>query len=87
MTTATALDWFRNLLWTAVLASGPAVLATVVVGLIMAILQAATQVNDQSVAFAPKALGIVLALVFGGPFMLTQLVQFTQRVFAAMARL
>ena len=87
MTTATALDWFRNLLWTAVLASGPAVLATVVVGLIMAILQAATQVNDQSVAFAPKAIGIVLALVFGGPFMMTELVQFTQRVFAAMARL
>lgn len=87
MTTATALDWFRNLLWTAVLASGPAVLATVVVGLIMAILQAATQVNDQSVAFAPKAIGIVLALIFGGPFMLTELVQFTQRVFAAMARL
>lgn len=87
MTTATALDWFRSLLWTAVLASGPAVLATVVVGLIMAILQAATQVNDQSVAFAPKALGIVLALIFGGPFMLTELVQFTQRVFAAMARL
>lgn len=87
MTTATALDWFRSLLWTAVLASGPAVLATVVVGLVMAILQAATQVNDQSVAFAPKALGIVLALIFGGPFMMTELVQFTQRVFAAMARL
>jgi flagellar biosynthetic protein FliQ len=87
MTTATALDWFRNLLWTAVLVSGPAILATVVVGLIMAILQAATQVNDQSVAFAPKAIGIVLALIFGGPFMLTELVQFTQRVFAAVARM
>ena len=87
MTTAAALDWFRNLLWTAVLVSGPAILATVIVGLIMAILQAATQVNDQSVAFAPKAIGIVLALVFGGPFMMTELVQFTQRVFAAMARL
>jgi flagellar biosynthetic protein FliQ len=87
MTTAAALDWFRNLLWTAVLVSGPAVLATVVVGLIMAILQAATQVNDQSVAFAPKAIGMVVALVFGGPFMLTELVQFTQRIFAAMARL
>jgi flagellar biosynthetic protein FliQ len=61
--------------------------ATVVTGLIMAILQAATQVNDQSVAFAPKAVGIVVALVVGGPFMLTELVQFTQRVFAAMARM
>jgi flagellar biosynthetic protein FliQ len=86
MSTATALEWFRSLLWTAVLASGPAILATVVVGLIMAILQAATQINDQSVAFAPKALAIVVALVVGGPFMLTELVHFTEGVFAALAR-
>lgn len=87
MTAAAALEWFRSLLWTAVLTSGPAVLATVVIGLFMAIMQAATQINDQSVAFAPKAFGIVLALAFGGPFMVTQLVEFTHRVFAAMAKL
>jgi flagellar biosynthetic protein FliQ len=87
MTAAAAIDWFRSLLWTAVLVTGPAILATVVVGLILAILQAATQVNDQSVAFAPKALAIVLALVVGGPFMLTELVHFTQGIFAAMARM
>jgi flagellar biosynthetic protein FliQ len=87
MTTASAVDWFRTLLWTAVLTSGPAVLATVAIGLVMAILQAATQVNDQSVAFAPKAFGIVLALAAGGPFMLTEMIEFTQRIFAAMARL
>jgi flagellar biosynthetic protein FliQ len=87
MTTAAALDWFRSLLWTAVITSGPAVLATVVIGLVMAIIQAATQINDQSVAFAPKALGIVIALAAGGPFMLTELIEFTHRIFAAMARL
>jgi flagellar biosynthetic protein FliQ len=87
MTAAAAIDWFRSLLWTAVLVTGPSILATVVVGLIVAILQAATQVNDQSVAFAPKALAIVLALVVGGPFMLTELVHFTHGIFAAMARM
>jgi flagellar biosynthesis protein FliQ len=87
MTTAAALDWFRTLLWTAVLVSAPAMLAAVVIGLVMAILQAATQVNDQTVAFAPKAIAIVLALVFGGPFMLGQLVHFTRGVFAAIARM
>lgn len=87
MTTAAGLDWFRSLLWTAVLATGPAVLATVVVGLIVAVLQAATQVNDQSVAFAPKALAIVLALIVGGPFMMNELVRFTHGVFAALARM
>jgi flagellar biosynthetic protein FliQ len=87
MTTAAALDWFRQLLWTAVLVTGPAVLATVVVGLIVAVLQAATQVNDQSVAFAPKAIAIVVALVVGGPFMLTELIRFTRGVFAALGRM
>ena len=87
MTAASALDWFRSLLWTAVLVTGPSILATVVVGLVVAILQAATQVNDQSVAFAPKAIAIVLALVVGGPFMLTELVHFTHGIFAAMARM
>lgn len=86
MTAALALEWFRSLLWTATLVMGPAVLATVVVGLIMAILQAATQINDQSVAFAPKALGMAIALIVGGQFMLSELVHFTHRVFAAMAR-
>jgi flagellar biosynthetic protein FliQ len=87
MSTAAALDWFRSLLWTAVLVTAPSVLAAVVVGLVMAILQAATQINDQTVAFAPKAVAIVLALVFGGPFMLTELARFTHGVFAALARL
>jgi flagellar biosynthetic protein FliQ len=87
MSTATALDWFRTLLWTAVVVTSPAMIAAVVIGLIMAILQAATQVNDQTVAFAPKAIAIVLALVFGGPFMMSELAQFTRGIFAAIARM
>ena len=51
MTTSFALDWFRQMLWVAVLSAGPVVGAVVVVGLVIAILQAATQVNDQAIAF------------------------------------
>ena len=87
MTSAAALDWFRQLLWTATLVTAPSVLAVVVVGLVMAILQAATQVNDQTVAFAPKAIAIVVALVLGGPFMMSELTKFTHAVFAAVAKL
>jgi flagellar biosynthesis protein FliQ len=87
MTSAAALDWFRQLLWTATLVTAPSVLAVVIVGLVMAILQAATQVNDQTVAFAPKALAIVVALVLGGPFMMSELTKFTNAVFAAVAKL
>ncbi len=87
MTAPAALEWFRTLLWTAVLVAGPSVLAVVVVGLVMAILQAATQVNDQSVAFAPKAIAIVLALVVSGPWMLAELTHFTTAIFASLARM
>jgi len=81
------MEWFQRLLWTALLTAGPVVLATVVIGLITAILQAATQVNDQSVAFGPKAVAVVAVLVISGQWMLTQLTQFTLAVFSAMARM
>jgi len=87
MTTAAALDWFRSMLWTATLTTAPAVLAIVIVGLVMAVLQAATQINDQTVAFAPKAIAIVVALVAAGPFMMSELSKFTHAIFAAIAKL
>lgn len=86
MTAAYALDWFREMLWTAVLAAGPVVLAVVCVGLIVAVLQAATQVNDQAVAFGPKALAVVVALVASGPWMLSQMSEFMHAVLTAMGR-
>ena len=87
MTAPNAMEWFQRLLWTALLAGGPVVLATVVIGLITAILQAATQVNDQSVAFGPKAVTVVAVLIISGQWMLAQLMQFTLAVFSAMARM
>ena len=87
MTSAAALDWFRQLLWTATLVTAPSVLAVVIVGLVMAVLQAATQVNDQTVAFAPKALAIVVALVVAGPFMMSELTKFMNAIFAAIGRM
>jgi flagellar biosynthesis protein FliQ len=87
MTVAAGLDWFRMMLWTATLVTAPSVLAVVVVGLVMAVLQAATQVNDQTVGFAPKAIAMVVALVVSGSFMMTELSKFTHAIFAAIARL
>jgi len=87
MTTAAALDWFRSMLWTATLVTTPSVLAVVIVGLVMAVLQAATQVNDQTVGFAPKALAMVAALVLAGPFMMSELTKFMHAIFAAIARM
>lgn len=87
MTIALAIDWYRKMLWTAILVGGPVILAGVVIGLIVAILQAATQVNDSAVAFAPKAVATIVTIVIAGPWMLAQLVDFTTSVFVAVGRL
>lgn len=85
MNAAEGLDWFREMLWTALLTAGPTVLAVVIVGFIVAILQAATQVNDQAIAFGPKAGAVLIALVVSGPFMLQELADFTRAAFTAIA--
>ncbi len=83
MNAGRGLDWFRELLWTALVAASPVVLTVVVVGLIIAVIQAATQVNDQAVAFGPKALAAILALVISGPFLLGEMVDFTRAILSA----
>jgi flagellar biosynthetic protein FliQ len=85
MTVAHALDWYRQMLWTAVLVGGPVILAGVAIGLVVAVLQAATQINDSAVAFAPKALATLVVIVMAGPWMLNQLVEFARSVFQAIA--
>ena len=87
MTPAFALDWFREMLWVAVLTAGPVVGTVVIVGLIMAILQAATQVNDQAVAFGPKAISSILALGLGGSWIVQQMVEFTTQALVTMGTL
>ncbi|MEM9188007.1 MAG: flagellar biosynthetic protein FliQ [Myxococcota bacterium] len=87
MTAAYALDWFREMLWTAVLAAGPVVLAVVIIGLLIAVLQAATQVNDAAVAFAPKAVVAMTALAVSGPWILSQLSEFMVQAITTMGQL
>ena len=72
-----ALAWYTEMLWAAVTAATPVVLTVVVVGLVIAIVQAATQVNDQAVAFGPKAFAAILALTVAGSFIIAEVGDFT----------
>jgi len=60
---------------------GPPLLAALVVGLVMSLVQAVTQVHEQTVAFVPKMAAVVGALVVLGPFMQATLADFTRLVF------
>jgi flagellar biosynthetic protein FliQ len=61
--------------------SGPPLAIALLVGLIMSLVQAVTQINEQTLAFVPKVLVIGGALLVLGPFMLTTLADFTHLLF------
>ncbi len=63
----------------------PILIIAVVVGLIIAILQAATQVHEQTLSFAPKAVIVALALLILGPWMINSCIEFVTYIFDLMA--
>ena len=67
-------------LWMAFILSGPVLVALLVVGLVIGILQAATSVNESSVAFIPKLLVIALVLLVAGPVSLALFVDYLREV-------
>jgi len=67
-------------LWMAFILSGPVLIALLVLGLVIGILQAATSVNESSVAFIPKLLVIALVLLVAGPVSLALFVDYLREV-------
>ena len=73
----------REGLLLALLVSGPPLLASVLVGFLVGVVQAATQIQDQTLAFVPKLLAVALTLLALGPVLGAQLVRFTHALFLA----
>ena len=59
--------------------SAPVLLVVLVVGLVVSIFQAATQINEATLSFVPKIVAAVAMLAFAGPWMMTTLVEYLQR--------
>jgi type III secretion HrpO family protein len=66
------------------LLSGPPLVASAVIGFVVGLLQAATQIQDQTLAFVPKLVIVMLVLVAMGPVLGGQLVRFTQALLLAL---
>jgi len=64
------------------LIGGPILVIALVVGLIVSIFQATTQIQEQTLAFIPKIVAVLLSLVIFGPWMLSKILTFTQDIFA-----
>ena len=78
---AALLSLADQTLWVTALIAGPVLVATLVVGLVVGIIQAATSVNEQTLSFIPKLIAMALALLLFGSWMLVTLVDFTRSIF------
>ena len=61
--------------------SAPMLLSALVIGLVVSIFQAATQINEQTLSFIPKLLGMFVVLMLSGSWMIGMLVDYVQRLF------
>lgn len=82
MNEADALDIAQAAIWTVIVASGPAVLAAMLVGVTIAFIQALTQVQEMTLTFVPKILAIMVTLAISAPFIGAQISIFTDLVFS-----
>jgi len=83
MDTQGVITLAQQALYTAVLLSAPMLVTSLVIGLVVSILQAATQINEMTLTFIPKLLGMIAALVIAGPWMITFFVDFLRRLYVA----
>ena len=75
------VDLAREALRTAIYVAGPALIVSMIVGLSISVFQVVTSLQDQTVAFVPKVLAVMLVVVISFPWMMRLMVQFTTRMF------
>lgn len=81
MSTIQLTEIFRDAVLTGFKVAAPILLVSILVGLFISIIQAATSINEQTMTFVPKLIVIALVLVVFGGWMLQQLVDLVNRIF------
>ena len=83
--TAALLSLADRMLWVTALVAAPVLLASLAIGLVVGIVQAATSVNEQTLTFVPKLVAIALVLVLFGAAMLGLISDFMAEIFTQIA--
>lgn len=81
MTPETVITLIERAVMVLIMVSAPMLLAGLVVGLLVSIFQAATQINEMTLTFIPKLVVTFIVLVLAGPWMLSVLTDYTTRLF------
>ena len=70
----------KEALYTSLLVGGPILILTLLVGLLVSIFQATTQIQEQTLTFVPKVIVVALTLAIGGNWMLNEIIKFTIKI-------
>ena len=87
MTPSTVMEIGRQAIEVTLMISAPMLLTALVVGLIISIFQAATQLNESTLQFVPKLVAMFLVLLLAGPWMLQYLIDYIQRLLGSIPQL
>ncbi len=82
MTPESVMTLGRQAIEITLMLSMPLLLSALAIGLIVSIFQAATQINEQTLSFIPKIVGIFIVLIIAGPWMVSVMVDFIQRLYS-----
>lgn len=81
MTLEASLDIVGEAFLVIITVAGPVLVVALVVGLVISIIQGATQIQEQTLSFVPKVLAVIGSLIVLGNFMLNTIMGFTERIF------
>ncbi len=82
MNEADALELMRSAMWTVLVVAGPAIGAAMVVGIIIALFQALTQIQEMTLTFVPKIVVVLAVLTIGASFIGAQIYVFTEQAYS-----
>ncbi|HNX70350.1 flagellar biosynthesis protein FliQ [Rivihabitans pingtungensis] len=83
MTPEFVINLVQNALFMLIVVSAPIMAVALLVGLLVSVLQAATQINEMTLTFIPKLLAMFVVLVVAGPWMINTLMDYTIRLFTS----
>jgi flagellar biosynthesis protein FliQ len=84
MTEDIVISLGRDAIWTTVLLSAPLLISALIVGLVVSIIQAVTQINESTLTFIPKMLTIVVVMIILAPWMTQMITSYTTELFTSL---
>lgn len=81
------LSIFKEALWITLQVAGPVLIISIIVGLVISVIQAATQIHEQTLTFVPKLIAIAIVLLLTGTWVMNVMNDFTKHIFEVIANI